>query len=144
MIFTVCSLNSLIKTGLFSDMGSGSRNLGNPTGEPAKSNDTVMQIVSSYILTPQVKAKNLICKTLQAYLWSCIERLIEKTDCVKLKLGELQCSSLLCSVPSVFKTIDALLVQTCKRRIQYHHFHFYWYRLPIAFLWVNWNPLQFD
>jgi len=49
------------------------------------------------------KQKNRICKTLHAYLWSCIQGQIGKTDRWKLHSGTAQCSSSLCSILSLHK-----------------------------------------
>ena len=49
------------------------------------------------------KQKDQICKTLNAYLWSCIKGPIAKSNRVKLDLGTPQCSILLCSVLSLHR-----------------------------------------
>ena len=86
-----------------SDMVVGIRKLGNPTRKPAESNNTAKQTAGSSIVTLQVQAKNPICKSLHAYLCSCIQGQIAKTDRVKLHLGTAQCSSLQCIVLSLLK-----------------------------------------
>jgi len=47
------------------------------------------------------KQNNQICNALHAYLWSCIQGQIAKTERVKLNLGTAQCSSLLWRVLSL-------------------------------------------
>jgi len=41
-----------------------------------------------------------ICETLHTYLWCCIQRHIAKTDHIKVNIGTIKCSSLLCSLLS--------------------------------------------
>jgi len=41
-----------------------------------------------------------ICETLHTYLWCCIQRHIAKTDHIKVNIGTIKCSSVLCSLLS--------------------------------------------
>jgi len=96
------SSNELLKD-FESDMAVGIRNLGNLTPNTAESEDTESRKgVRKYWLY-SYKQKNLICETLHACLWSCIQGQIAKTDRVKLDLGTAQCCSLLCWVLSLHK-----------------------------------------